>query len=77
MNHTDPTGWPITDWVAHYEHEYPHMVKIPYETRNVFERHDWLNLNVGERGLAWEFPKSDTYMFKNTDHAVQFALIFS
>jgi hypothetical protein len=65
------------DWVTYYQMVYPHMVQIPCGTWYVPQIQDWLQQHVGERGHAWEFPKLNTYMFKDPDHAVQFALTFS
>jgi hypothetical protein len=76
QTHTDPTDSLVIDWVVAYKPEYPHIVRIP----DLFHRSDltdWLCVHVGERGHAWQWPTANTYMFKESDHAVQFALIFS
>lgn len=66
----------VTDWVAHYQLEYPHVVCVPapYVIRDA---HDWLETHVGERDHEWQYPIGSTYMFRDAHDAIQFALAFT
>lgn len=66
----------LTDWVTEFKPEYPHVVNITLHEHTVSDMHSWLRTHVGDRDCAWQFPKTDTYMFKHEDHAIQFSLIW-
>ena len=66
-----------TDWVHVYRSEFPHIVSINHRAYLVSYVHSWLETHIGPRAHVWQYPTSDTYMFKHAEHAAELAMRFT